>query len=210
MRNYIFDLDGTLINSSEEVMKCFSMAFEKSEYPLDKSRLTPEIIGPPLDEIIQNLAPEINDKNKIDELVKIFSYFYDNEQNDISKIYDGVYEVLETLQKDNCRLFMATFKPTAPTMRIVSQFNLNYFEEIYTIDKFGEFITKTDMINIILDKYGLDKNETCMVGDAVSDVKSAKSAGVLAIGALWGYGKDKQPLIENSDITLKNIKELLK
>lgn len=210
MRNYIFDLDGTLINSSEEVMKCFSMAFEKSEYPLDKSRLTPEIIGPPLDEIIQNLAPEINDKNKIDELVKNFSYFYDNEQNDISKIYDGVYEVLETLQKDNCRLFMATFKPTAPTMRIVSQFNLNYFEEIYTIDKFGEFITKTDMINIILDKYGLDKNETCMVGDAVSDVKSAKSAGVLAIGALWGYGKDKQPLIENSDITLKNIKELLK
>ena len=210
MRNYIFDLDGTLINSSEEVMKCFSMTFEKSEYPLDKSRLTPEIIGPPLDEIIQNLAPEINDKNKIDELVKNFSYFYDNEQNDISKIYDGVYEVLETLQKDNCRLFMATFKPTAPTMRIVSQFNLNYFEEIYTIDKFGEFITKTDMINIILDKYGLDKNETCMVGDAVSDVKSAKSAGVLAIGALWGYGKDKQPLIENSDITLKNIKELLK
>lgn len=210
MRNYIFDLDGTLINSSEEVMKCFSCAFEKSGYPLDKSRLTPEIIGPPLDEIVQNLAPKLKDKDKIAELVSNFSYFYDNEENDISKIYDGVFEVLEKLKNSNCRLFMATFKPTAPTMRIIHQFNLNYFEDIYTIDKFGEFITKTDMIKIILDKYKLNRSETCMVGDAVSDMSAAKSAGVYAIGALWGYGRNKQPLIENADITLKIITELIK
>ena len=210
MRNYIFDLDGTLINSSQEVMKCFSQAFEKSGYPLDSSRLTPEIIGPPLDEIIQNLAPELQDKNKIAELVNNFSYFYDNEIDDISKIYDGVYEVLENLKNNDCKLFMATLKPTAPTLRIIRQFKLDYFEDIYTIDKFGEFITKADMINIIVDKYKLKKEETCMVGDAVSDMSAAKSAGVCAIGVLWGYGKNKEPLIKISDITFESIYDLIK
>ena len=209
-KNYIFDLDGTLINSFDEVKKCFILAFEKAKYPVDRSRLTPEIIGPPLYDIVCNIIPEEKDENKIHQIVKNYNFFYDNEENDISKIYNGVFKVLDNLKKNNCRIFMATYKPDAPTLRIVKQFNFtDYFEEIYTIDKFGEHITKTQMIEIILEKYNLKKSETVMVGDAVSDMVCAKSAGVVAAGALWGYGNEKQPLINNADYTLKSIEELL-
>ena len=49
-----------------------------------------------------------------------------------------------------------------------------------------------------------------MIGDAASDVIAAKQAGIKGIGVLWGYGENKTPLIENSDIIVKNIEELRK
>ncbi len=208
MNNYIFDLDGTLINSSKEVLLCMEKAFLQSNYPLDKNRLNHNVIGPPLKEIIKLLAPELEDELKISEIVNNFRELYDNDKNDISEVYGGVYKILTKLKQNGKRLFMATFKPTKPTMRIIEQFGFDCFEEIYTIDKFEKHITKEEMIIDILKKYNLEKSETCMIGDAVSDMKAAKSAGVVAVAATWGYGDNKKPLIENADIVINSIEEL--
>lgn len=207
-KNYIFDLDGTIINSSKEVLICFDKAFEKANYIIDKSRLTPNVIGPPLREIIKLIAPEIIEK-KIDEIEEIFHEIYDNDLNDISEIYTGMYEFLKEIKLKGHNLFMATYKPTSPTERIIKQFHLDMFDDIYTIDKFGKHITKTDMINDIVQKYNLNKSETVMIGDAASDVISAKNANITAIGVLWGYGEDKTELIKNSDIIVKSTNELI-
>ena len=208
MNNYIFDLDGTLINSSKEVLLCMEKAFLQSNYPLDKNRLNHNVIGPPLKEIIKLLAPELEDELKISEIVNNFRELYDNDKNDISEVYGGVYKILTKLKQNGKRLFMATFKPTKPTMRIIEQFGFDCFEEIYTIDKFEKHITKEEMIIDILKKYNLEKSETCMIGDAVSDMKAAKSAGVVAVAATWGYGDNKKPLIENADRVINLIEEL--
>lgn len=205
--NFIFDLDGTIINSSKEVMICFEKAFAQANYPIDKSRLTHNIIGPPLPEIVKLIAPEI-DKNTLDTVVKNFHQIYDYDENDISEIYAGMYELLFSLKEQGKRVFMATYKPDFPTQRIVRQFKLDMFDEIYTIDKFGENITKTQMINMLIDKYGLNREETVMIGDAPSDVICAKEAGVIGIGALWGYGEDKSQLIMESSYVAKTINDL--
>lgn len=207
-KNFIFDLDGTLINSSKEVMICFERAFDKANFEIDKSRLTPNVIGPPLREILLNIAPNLTDEKMLDTVMQNFRSVYDNDENDISEIYAGVYEVLDELKQMGCRIFMATFKPTASTMRIVKQFKLDYFEEIFTIDKYEKHITKEEMIKIILEKYDLKKEETVMVGDAASDMRAAKAAGVYALAALWGYGDDKRPLIETSDAQMESMKEI--
>ena len=209
IKNYIFDLDGTLIDSSKEVIECMYRAFIEADYPVDKSKLTSNLIGPPLNEIIQNIAPELKDENKLSQIMSNFEKIYDNDENDISEIYGGIYKVLEQLKSDGKKLFMATFKPSAPTYRIVKQFKLNYFEDIYTIDKFDKHITKAEMIEDIIKKYNLNKDETVMIGDALNDIDSAKKAGIKAIGVLWGYGDDKKPLIENADIIINKAEEIL-
>lgn len=206
--NYIFDLDGTIINSSKEVLLCFEKAFEKANYEIDKSRLTPNVIGPPLNEIIKLIAPGIQETD-INRVVEYFRELYDFEENDISEFYQGIPEVLTTLKNMNKKLFIATYKPEKPTMRIIKQFHLDKFDDVYTIDKFGKHITKTEMINDIIEKYSLNKSETMMIGDAPSDVICAKEAGVLAIGVLWGYGENKEPLIKNSDIVINSANEIL-
>lgn len=207
INNYILDLDGTIINSSNEVLLCFEKAFAQSNYKIDKSRLTPNVIGPPLKEIIKLIAPEIN-KNDIEIVMENFRLIYDYDEHDISEYYSGVLEFLNKAKNSGKKLFIATYKPEKPTRRIEKQFKMDMFEEIYTIDKFGEHITKTQMINDILNKFNLKKEETVMIGDASSDVISAKEAGVTGIGVLWGYGDDKTNLIKNSDYVVKNTQEL--
>ncbi len=207
INNYILDLDGTIINSSNEVLLCFEKAFAQSNYKIDKSRLTPNVIGPPLKEIIKLIAPEINE-NDIEIVMENFRLIYDYDEHDISEYYSGVLEFLNKAKSSGKKLFIATYKPEKPTRRIEKQFKMDMFEEIYTIDKFGEHITKTQMINDILNKFNLKKEETVMIGDASSDVISAKEAGVTGIGVLWGYGDDKTNLIKNSDYVVKNTQEL--
>lgn len=207
INNYILDLDGTIINSSNEVLLCFEKAFAQSNYKIDKSRLTPNVIGPPLKEIIKLIAPEINE-NDIEIVMENFRLIYDYDEHDISEYYSGVLEFLNKAKNSGKKLFIATYKPEKPTRRIEKQFKMDMFEEIYTIDKFGEHITKTQMINDILNKFNLKKEETVMIGDASSDVISAKEAGVTGIGILWGYGDDKTNLIKNSDYVVKNTQEL--
>lgn len=207
INNYILDLDGTIINSSNEVLLCFEKAFTQSNYKIDKSRLTPNVIGPPLKEIIKLIAPEINE-NDIEIVMENFRLIYDYDEHDISEYYSGVLEFLNKAKNSGKKLFIATYKPEKPTRRIEKQFKMDMFEEIYTIDKFGEHITKTQMINDILNKFNLKKEETVMIGDASSDVISAKEAGVTGIGVLWGYGDDKTNLIKNSDYVVKNTQEL--
>lgn len=207
INNYILDLDGTIINSSNEVLLCFEKAFAQSNYKIDKSRLTPNVIGPPLKEIIKLIAPEINE-NDIEIVMENFRLIYDYDEHDISEYYSGVLEFLNKAKNSGKKLFIATYKPEKPTRRIEKQFKMDMFEEIYTIDKFGEHITKTQMITDILNKFNLKKEETVMIGDASSDVISAKEAGVTGIGVLWGYGDDKTNLIKNSDYVVKNTQEL--
>ncbi len=207
-KNVIFDLDGTLINSSKEVLICFEKAFKKANYKIDKSRLTPNVIGPPLKEIIKLIAPDLTDENVLQNIVEIFRGIYDNDENDISEFYPGIMELLNCLQASCVKLFIATYKPDKPTVRIVKQFNLNMFEDIYTIDKFGVNISKVDMINDILKKYNLKKDHTVMIGDAPTDVMAAKETGITGIGALWGYGNDKSKLKEFSDYVVNDVFEL--
>lgn len=207
--NYIFDFDGTIINSQEDVFLCFEKAFEKANYEIDKSRLTPDVIGPPLKGIIRLIAPELTDEDLINKICDIFRNIYDNDANDHTYIYDGVFDFLRTLKYQNKKIFMATFKPMNPTMMLVKKLGIEeFFTDIYGIDKFGKHITKEEMILDIISKYNLKKSKTVMIGDASTDVIAAKNAGIIGIGAMWGYGSDKTALIENSDKIINSIKEM--
>ena len=197
--NYIFDLDGTIINSSQEVLLCFKKAFENANCHIDNKSFTSDVIGPPLKQILKLLAPDLEDNNKISEIISNFRLLYDNDENDKSFLYDGIYELLTDLKNKGKRLFIATLKPEIPTKRLLALFGLNMFEDVYTIDKNGKQMTKTEMIEEIIAKYELNKSATVMIGDAPSDMISAKEAGIKGIGVLWGYGRDKTKLIEYSD-----------
>ena len=202
-KNYIFDMDGTLINSSEEVLKCFKQAFKEAKYEIDTAKLTSDVIGPPLRQIIDLIAPDLVDEEKINEIISNFRRIYDYSEDDVSVMYSGIYDLLVNLKKLNYKLFIATFKPNIPTLRLIKKFGLeSFFEDIYTIDKFGTKITKEEMITDILKSHNLKREETVMIGDAKSDMIAAKGAGVIGIGVLWGYGSDKEPIKQNSDLVV--------
>ena len=210
INNYIFDMDGTLINSSEEVLLCLKKAFIKANCFIDESLFTSEVIGPPLKDIIKNLAHNIQDDIKLNEVMQNFRQIYDYDENDISILYDGVEDFIKDLKERGCKLFVATFKPKIPAMRLVNKFFPNIFEDVYTIDKYDKTMTKSEMLADIIVKYELDKSQTVMIGDAQSDMLAAKSVGIVGIGAMWGYGQDKTNLVNDSTYVVNHISDIYK
>ncbi len=207
-QNFIFDLDGTIINSSSQILNCLKISYKDANYFVDDSKFTSDVIGPPIRTIISTITPELSNEDKILEIISNFRKNYDYSTNDVSIMYEGMFGFLFDLKKRKKKLFIATFKPKIPTFRILEKFGItDLFEDIYTVDKYSQPMTKKAMLTDIITQYCLEKNITAMIGDDSSDMVAAKENNINGIGVLWGYGKDKTKLISNSTYTIKNVKE---
>jgi phosphoglycolate phosphatase len=203
-KNFIFDMDGTLVNSADAVLFYLKAACEQNNAQINYDNFSPNIIGPPLMQIIQNLIIDNKNEELVLKIMGSFRHLYDNNPKDESQMYENTYEWLISLKKAGKKLFLATYKPTKPTVRLVNELNLNMFEAVYTIDMYGEKkLSKSEMISEIIDKYQLQKEQTIMIGDVPSDINSAHEAGIKAAGVLWGYGNHKEELIKLSDYVLE-------
>ena len=206
--NFIFDFDGTLADTANEVLACIEKAFNKSCIPFDKTRLNSSVMGPSLAEITVIVKPELSDKSIVNNIVLEYRKLYDYDEKDITKLYDGIRDWLLYLKENNKKIFIATNKPKIPTMRLVKSLNIDFFDDVYMVDKYNDKkLTKQQMIEEIVLKYDLLKEKTVMIGDCLSDIEAAKNVGVLSLAALWGYGKDKKILKEKSDFYLEKIND---
>ena len=204
--NFIFDFDGTLADSAGEVLACIERAFNKCNISFEKERLNSSVMGPSLAEIAKIVKPELTDESTINSIVAEYRKLYDYDDNDITILYDGIKDWLISLRKNNKKIFVATNKPKIPTMRLVKSLDIDFVDDIYTVDKYNDKkLKKYEMIKEIVSKYNLSKEKTLMVGDCLSDIEAAKNVGVYSLAALWGYEKDKNILKEKADFYLENI-----
>jgi len=204
--NFIFDFDGTLADTAGEVLSCIERAFNKCNISFEKERLNPSVMGPSLAEIAVIVKPELTDKNIINNIVLEYRKLYDYDEKDITKLYDGMRDLLLYFKKNNKKIFIATNKPKIPTLRLLKQLNINFFDDVYMVDKYDDKkLTKQQMIEEIVFKYNLLKEKTVMIGDCLSDIEAAKKAGVLSLAALWGYEKNKTILKEKANFYLDKI-----
>lgn len=211
MDNYIFDLDGTLVDTSYEVLQCLRQALDENFVKYDQSKLNTDIMGPSLKEIIKLVVPELDDDKTINNVVARYRFLYDYNNKDSSKLYDGILNWLEHLIKENKKIFIATNKPKVPTMRLINSLNINFFSDILTPDKYSQDkrLSKQEMIEDIIIKHKLCKDKTVMVGDIISDIDSAHNAGIKAMGVLWGYAQDINLLKETADFVLNKPTEAI-
>lgn len=203
-KNYIFDLDGTIVDSSNEILKCLKKAFQDNICTIPAERFTPNLIGPPIRQIIENVAPEIKEEEVKKNIISSFRKNYDFDNVDCSSLYPQIREYLEFLKNSNKKLYIATFKPKIPTLRLVKMFNLDMFDSIYTVDYPHPFTSKSEMVKSLLKEQNLELNETVIIGDSVSDILAGKTNDITAVGVLWGYGKDKSQIIKQADYIIEN------
>lgn len=193
IQNIVFDFDGTLGDSSEDIIESLYLAFDAVGISLPESvSFLPTHIGPPIWDIILTLMPELDAKS-VDEIAIQFRHIYDNGTFDKTRLYNGVKELLYKLREKNIRLFIATTKPTRPTRNILKKFDIDCFVEIATPDVIeGRSLSKADMISYLVTKWELNTARTIMIGDSPSDVIAAYKNGILSIAVSYGYSNRDQ------------------
>lgn len=184
-QNYIFDLDGTLLDTAQDIIAGFEAAFKKVfgiEVKLDTS-----IIGPPLIETVKKIKPDVSEE-ELEKIMVTFKSHYDVSSYPNTQLYSNVIDVLKKLTQARKSLFIATNKRLIPTMRLLKQFELEYyFTQICTSDKENyPLLSKTQMVNKIIGQQ-LMRNETCIVGDTSGDIKAGIDNQIATYFVNYGY-----------------------
>lgn len=189
MRNYstlLFDLDGTLTDSTEGILKCLENAITQMEFEVPED--TNIFLGPP---IRQSFAEFLGmNAGQVDEAVRIFRERYSTVGLFENRVYDGIPEMLERLKSGGKRLMVATSKPLVYAVRIFDRFGLSkYFEFVGGAELDGTRDYKDEVIEYVLAQTGIaDRSTVLMIGDRRQDVLGAHKTGIKCMGILWGYG----------------------
>ena len=185
MKAILFDLDGTLTDSGEGIINCAELALRHYGLPVPSREEMRVFIGPPLrDTFIKFGVPE----DKAEEAIEIYRSRYIPIGKFENRPYDGIRELLEKLQAQGHRLYIATSKPEGMSVDILEHFDLaKYFTRICGATLDASRSTKSQVIAYLLEQCR-DVSEAVMVGDTAFDVLGAKAHGMPCIGVSWGYG----------------------
>lgn len=185
-RTILFDLDGTLTDSGEGIINCATLALNHFGLPVPDRETMRVFVGPPLDETFIKFGVPAD---KTDEAIAVYRSRYTTVGKFENSPYPGVAQLLQRLQENGHRLFVATSKPEGMSVEILEKFGLaGYFEMICGATLDGRRSKKADIITYLLQRSGGADN-AIMVGDTAYDVIGAKAHGMPAVGVSWGYGK---------------------
>ena len=187
-KSILFDLDGTLTDSGEGIMKSavYALAHYGIEAPSDAELRT--FVGPPLTESFARFGVP---QDQLTKAVEIYRSRYIPIGRFENTPYPGIRQLLEQLKADGHRLYVATSKPEWMSIEILEHFDLaKYFDMICGAATDFSRNSKEAVIAHLLKECGAQENPV-MVGDTAYDVIGAKEHGIPTIGVDWGYGKNE-------------------
>lgn len=193
LKNIIFDLDGTILNSAESIDSAFKAAFRAND--LFKDRSPPEInLAFSLKE---NIAHVLRDNKLSFVLEQSFKMIYDEQFYYKSGLYDGAREALMRLSKDY-KIFLVTNKRESITKKLLAHFDLTeYFSDFKgQSDCTEKFNAKSELINDFCFNSGLSKDESIYIGDTRYDYEQCKLIGLNFIWVAWGYDPPQESVHE--------------
>lgn len=206
----LFDLDGTITESGEGIMKSVQYALEKIGKPEDDLQKLRVFIGPPLIEQFMKYASiDIHDAKLC---VEYFRERFSTKGIYENKLYPNVEYVLKSLKDSGYDLAISSSKPEFFVLQILENFQIkNYFDEIVgsTLDE--KRTEKSEVIYETLKRMDLlDKRESVlMVGDRKHDILGAKSQNIDCIGVSYGYGSIAELKNSNPVNIIHSIDEIL-
>ena len=183
-----FDLDGTLTDPEEGLIKGFTYAFDRVGVKYDNPADLRRYIGPPLH---QEWKSEYGfTEEETANAIAIFREYYDELGWAENKVYDGIVDLLESLKAAGKTIVLATSKPENTARRIMALFGLDkYFDFMGGASTSSTRDKKWEVLAYSLESVGAaDKSKCILVGDRKYDAEGANIYGVDSMGVLWGHG----------------------
>lgn len=191
-----FDLDGTLTDPQEGITNCVKYALEHYGIMETDYSMLLRFIGPPL---VWSFHEYYGfDEQKSREAVEIYRERFSSIGLFENKVYDGIYDLLQTLVNNGHILALATSKPRVFAEKIMTKYRLRpYFKMLSGSELDGTRNDKNEVINYAIEKLECPKNKVIMVGDRKHDIFGAKQCGIASCGVRFGYAEDGE--LENAD-----------
>ncbi len=208
----IFDLDGTLIDSLVDLADSMNKVLIENKYPTHTMDDYRNFIGKGIKELVRRALPESarNDRIFTESYHKMVA-IYREHCLEKTALYEGISEMLNGVQQHHLKMAILSNKVDELTKKIVAVL-LKKWDFIEVMGARSDMPKKPDPIGAmyINDKMSTSTKKMIYVGDSGVDMETAKSAGMLAVGVLWGYRGKEELLRNGADIIVDHPMEILK
>lgn len=192
----IFDLDGTLLNTLDDLHACFNHAIKEFGYPERTKEEIRNFVGNGVQKALERALPENISQSELEKVVDCFKKYYSQNMNTYTKPYDGIEEMLKDLQSKGFKLGIVSNKFDDAVKALSKKYfgsSIAYaVGEGYGIRRKPE----ADGVNKVLSELKSKKENAIYVGDSEVDIQTAENSNLPCISVLWGF-KDKDFLIKN-------------
>ncbi len=183
----LFDMDGTILNTLEDLADSLNYALAKSNYPsrsLDEVR---RFVGNGIRKLIERGVPEGVGTEDIDRVQSDFAGHYKLHNADKTRAYDGVIPLLKELRALGVKTAVVSNKADVAVQPLCQR----YFDGLFDL-AVGErpgMLRKPapDCVNAVLSELGVERRDAVYIGDSEVDIETAKNAGMDAIIVDWGF-----------------------
>lgn len=187
----IFDLDGTILNTLEDLTDSVNAALEKSGYPKRTIEEVRHFVGNGIRKLMERAVPQGTEKEAVDQVHRNFTEHYKVHCADKTRPYDGISELLTTLKENGCRTAVVSNKADYGVQELCS----HYFEGMFDI-AVGEregILKKPapDSVNEVLRRLQVRREDAVYIGDSEVDIRTAENAGMDHIIVNWGFRKEE-------------------
>ena len=200
---YIFDLDGTLLDTLDDLAAAVNYALRTYGMPEHSRDDVRRFVGNGVRMLMIRAIPDGEQNPRFEEAFSTFRQYYLEHSLDRTRPYDGVPEMLKALKQRGCRLAVVSNKFYAATQELCRHFFADTIE-VAVGEHEAEGIRKKpapDTVNEALSQLGVDHRHAVYVGDSDVDLQTARNAGLPCISVLWGF-RDKDFLLANGATTL--------
>ncbi|MBC20313.1 MAG: HAD family hydrolase [Planctomycetaceae bacterium] len=207
----IFDLDGTLLDTIDDIGAAANLVLQETGYPTHPLPAYKGFVGSGVAALFQRALPEDDPPQiLIDDCVDRFDRVYANCWNHASKPYDKIPELLDQLSGFSYRLAILSNKPDAFTKKCASHFfPACHFDPVLGQRSNAGRKPDPQAVWEIMRYHQSSAEQTVFVGDSEIDVQTAKNAGIFSIGVAWGYRGSEVLLARGVDLLIEHPSELL-
>ncbi len=207
-RVLLFDLDGTLSDSSEGITKAVQIALHHFGIEEPDREPLKRFIGPPLTMAFQNYYHLGDEDTKT--AIKEYRKYYNTKGIFENKLYDGMKELLEELHHKGYTLITASSKPECYVETITKYFGVDgFFVFLAGSELDGRRTDKQEVIRYALQKAGVtDLSTVLMIGDRHFDVTGAHQVGVSVVGVCYGFGTRQELEQAGADVLAETVQDL--
>ena len=206
----IFDLDGTLLNTVDDLGHAANYALEKNGYPTHSIASYPFFVGNGVRRLIERVLPEdARTVNIVDRLLVHFKEYYNEHNTDFTVPYQGIPELLNKLSAHGVAIAVASNKYQQATEKLIN----HYFPNISFVAVEGQkdnVPVKPDpsIVFEILSKAKMPKADTIYIGDSGVDMETARRACVDSVGVTWGFRPEKELIESHADNIVNSPSEI--
>ena len=195
---YIFDLDGTLLDTLGDLASSVNYALRTHGMPEHSIEDVRRFVGNGVRKLIERSVPSGTENPHFEATFATFREYYMKHSLDTTRPYDGIPETLAALKAKGCRLAVVSNKMMAATQELCRHFFPDTIE-VAIGENEAEGIRKKpapDIVYASLRELGVDKHSAVYVGDSDVDIETARNAGLPCISVLWGF-RDRDFLIQH-------------